>query len=89
MAVNRKKVSTSENGATRYSADQITVLKGLEAVRLRPAMYIGTTGPRGLHHLFVEVVDNSIDEVLAGRCTQIDAILHKDNSLSVRDNGQG
>ena len=89
MAAKEEKVSTSENGMKQYGADQITVLKGLEAVRLRPAMYIGTTGPRGLHHLFVEVVDNSIDEVLAGRCTQIDAILHKDNSLSVRDNGQG
>jgi len=89
MAAKEEKVSTSENGTKQYGADEITVLKGLEAVRLRPAMYIGTTGPRGLHHLFVAVVDNSIDEVLAGRCTQIDAILHKDNSLSVRDNGQG
>jgi DNA gyrase subunit B len=77
------------NGTNAYEADQITVLKGLEAVRMRPAMYIGTTGSRGLHHLFVEVVDNSIDEILAGRCDQVDVVLHKDNSMSVRDNGQG
>ena len=73
----------------QYDADQLTVLKGLEAVRMRPAMYIGTTGSRGLHHLFVEVVDNSIDEVLAGRASEIEVVLHKDNSISVRDNGHG
>ena len=73
----------------QYDADQLMVLKGLEAVRMRPAMYIGSTGTRGLHHLFIEVVDNSIDEVLAGRADQIDVVLHKDKSMSVRDNGHG
>ncbi len=81
----RKKKQTSEN----YRAKDIRVLKGLEAVRRRPAMYIGTTGPRGLHHLFVEVVDNCIDEVLAGRATEIECVLHKDDSISVTDNGSG
>jgi DNA gyrase subunit B len=76
-------------GERKYRAKDIQVLKGLEAVRRRPAMYIGTTGARGLHHLFVEVVDNCIDEVLAGYCTQIDCVLHKDDSISVTDNGSG
>jgi DNA gyrase subunit B len=75
--------------ARDYRAKHIQVLKGLEAVRRRPAMYVGTTGPRGLHHLFVEVVDNCIDEVMAGYCTQIDCVLHKDDSISVTDNGSG
>jgi DNA gyrase subunit B len=79
--------NTSQN--SDYQAKHIQVLKGLEAVRRRPAMYIGSTSARGLHHLFVEVVDNCIDEVLAGRATEIDAVLHKDDSLSVTDNGMG
>ena len=79
--------NTSQN--SEYQAKHIQVLKGLEAVRRRPAMYIGSTGSRGLHHLFVEVVDNCIDEVLAGRATEIDAVLHKDDSISVTDNGMG
>ena len=79
--------NTSQNG--EYQAKHIQVLKGLEAVRRRPAMYIGSTSARGLHHLFVEVVDNCIDEVLAGRATEIDAVLHKDDSISVTDNGMG
>ena len=73
----------------KYEADDLQILKGLEAVRMRPAMYIGDTGSRGLHHLFTEVVDNSIDEHLAGYCSRIDVILDKDNTVAVSDNGRG
>src|SRR5215204_4675860 len=72
-----------------YTAKDITVLEGLEPVRLRPGMYIGSTGPRGLHHLVFEVVDNSVDEALAGRNDRLAVQLHPDNSVTVRDWGSG
>jgi DNA gyrase subunit B len=80
---------SEESKNNNYSADNIQALEGMEHVRMRPSMYIGDVGVRGLHHLVYEVVDNSIDEALAGHCDTITVEINEDNSITVEDNGSG
>ena len=84
-----RRTARGRASADGYSAKDITVLEGLEAVRRRPGMYIGSTGPRGLHHLVYEVVDNSVDEAIAGFCGRVSVNLHPDGSVTVADDGRG
>src|ERR1700687_6159771 len=89
MATEPRDITSLPEDNGNYTGEDITVLEGMEHVRLRPAMYIGSTGEMGLHHLVYEVVDNSVDEALAGYATQVDVTIHLDNSVTVIDNGRG
>ena len=89
MAKRKNGSSSITGGSSQYSAEDITVMEGLEAVRKRPGMYIGTTGTEGVFHLIREIVDNSVDEAMAGFASRIDVTIHKDGSVTVVDDGRG